>query len=80
VRKVSVREARAELAALLDAVVAGEDVVITRRGKPVARLTLVEPARPDEIAFPSRRAMRDRMPPSKMSSTQVIRQLRDERG
>lgn len=38
-RSLSVAEAKAQLSALLDAVEAGEDVQITRRGKPVARLT-----------------------------------------
>ncbi|MEX1323632.1 MAG: type II toxin-antitoxin system prevent-host-death family antitoxin [Synechococcaceae cyanobacterium] len=31
-------QAKAELSALLDAVAAGDEVVITRRGTPVARL------------------------------------------
>lgn len=35
---VSVREARARLAALLDSVAKGEEVVILRRGEEVARL------------------------------------------
>jgi antitoxin (DNA-binding transcriptional repressor) of toxin-antitoxin stability system len=37
-RRVGVAEAKAQLSALLDAVEAGEEVVITRRGQPVARL------------------------------------------
>lgn len=36
--KVTVREARARLRELLDRVAAGEEVVLTRRGKEVARL------------------------------------------
>lgn len=38
VQIVSVAEAKAHLSALLDAVQAGEEIVITRRGQPVARL------------------------------------------
>ena len=38
-RSLSVAQAKAQLSALLDAVEAGEDVEITRRGVPVARLT-----------------------------------------
>jgi antitoxin (DNA-binding transcriptional repressor) of toxin-antitoxin stability system len=34
-RRVGVAEAKAQLSALLDAVEAGEEVVITRRGQPV---------------------------------------------
>jgi prevent-host-death family protein len=40
-RTLSVAQAKAQLSALLDAVESGEDVEITRRGVPVARLTRV---------------------------------------
>ena len=36
--EIDAREAANEFAALLDAVARGEDVTITRRGKPVAKL------------------------------------------
>lgn len=42
---VSVAEAKAKLSEILDRVIAGEDVIITRRGKEVAKLTLPQ-ARP----------------------------------
>lgn len=48
-QEVNVREARRRLAALLDAVEAGDEVVITRRGKQVARLL---PAEPPPKQFP----------------------------
>lgn len=37
--KVNVREAKAQSSHLLDAALAGEDVVIAKAGKPVVRLT-----------------------------------------
>ena len=37
--KVNVQEAKAQLSRLLDAALAGEDVVIAKAGKPVVRLT-----------------------------------------
>jgi len=43
-RSFSVAQAKAQLSALLDAVEAGEDVEITRRGRAVARLTAPEQA------------------------------------
>jgi prevent-host-death family protein len=43
-RTVSAREANQGFSKLLQSVVDGEEVVITRRGKPVARLAPVEPA------------------------------------
>lgn len=36
--KISVKEARSSLSALLDRVAAGEEVILLRRGKEVARL------------------------------------------
>lgn len=40
---VSVYDAKTHLSRLLDAVEAGEEVVITRNGRPVARLVRAEP-------------------------------------
>ncbi len=42
---VSVADAKARLSEILDRVEAGEEVVITRRGKPVARLTPETPSK-----------------------------------
>lgn len=46
-RTVSARDANQGFLKLLQAVVEGEEVVITRRGKAVARLTLIETAAAD---------------------------------
>jgi prevent-host-death family protein len=46
-RTVSAREANQAFSKLLQAVVEGEEVVITRRGKPVARLAPIENAARD---------------------------------
>jgi prevent-host-death family protein len=48
---VSIAEAKARLSILLDAVQAGEEVVITRRGQPVARLQAERPVQPDFSVF-----------------------------
>lgn len=46
-REVGVLEAKTNLSALLDSVErGGEDVLITRHGKPVARLSAAQPAEP----------------------------------
>ena len=42
-RKVALAQAKAQLSALLDAIEAGEEVVITRRGQPVARMVREHP-------------------------------------
>ena len=42
---VSINAAQNDLSSLIDQAAAGEDVVISRSGKPVARLVAVQPAR-----------------------------------
>lgn len=42
---VSVYNARAEFSRLIERALAGEDIVITRRGKPAVRLVPIEPSR-----------------------------------
>ena len=48
---VSVAEAKSHLSALLDAVQAGEEIIITRRGKVIARLQPERPNTPDFSTF-----------------------------
>jgi prevent-host-death family protein len=43
---VSVNNARAEFSRLIDRALAGEEIVVTRRGKPAVRLVPVEEAPP----------------------------------
>jgi prevent-host-death family protein len=60
VRTAGVREARQNLSALLDDVRKGREVVITERGRPVAKL--VPPDRPRGKAVPNLAAFRRTMP------------------
>jgi prevent-host-death family protein len=53
-RTAGVREARQALSQLLEDVQKGREIVITDRGRPVARLVPVRPARP----FPDLRKLR----------------------
>jgi prevent-host-death family protein len=57
-RTAGVREARQNLTDLLDDVRKGREVVITDRGRPVARLAPVEHRRPFPDLAPVRRAFR----------------------
>ncbi len=57
-RKAGVREARQHLTDLLDDVKKGREVVITDRGRPVARLSPVERQRPFPDLARVRRAFR----------------------
>ena len=78
-QKVSVREARQNIGRLLKAVSAGEKVIITRRGKPIAKLVLID-KNDEALRFPDRREFRSNLPSSKQPSFQMIREMRDERG
>ncbi|MEJ7797287.1 MAG: type II toxin-antitoxin system prevent-host-death family antitoxin [Solirubrobacteraceae bacterium] len=56
-RSFPVHEAKAKLSAVLRLVETGEDVVITRAGEPVARLTAINarPKTPEQLGFGSMR-------------------------
>ena len=70
--------AEAHLSELLDRVEKGEAIVITRCGRPVARLIPIEPTK-KPIDFKSLEEFRKTMPPwSGVSSADLIRQIRDE--
>jgi prevent-host-death family protein len=74
-RSVNVSETRENLAQLLDAVEAGEEVVIMRRDRPVARLVPMDkPMAP----FLDRSRLRNELPPMKTTAAQAVRALRDE--
>jgi prevent-host-death family protein len=59
-RTAGVREARQNLSVLLDEVKKGREVVITERGRPVAKL--VPPDRPRGAGVPDLARFRRRMP------------------
>jgi len=74
---VSLAQAKARLSEVLDRVEAGEEVVITRRGRAVARVESVsKPLQP--IAFDELAALRAKLPKATTSSVELIRQLRNE--
>jgi prevent-host-death family protein len=75
--QVTVAEAKAQLSSLLDAVEAGEAVVITRRGKPIAEL--VPRCRVHDL-LPQLSALRASLPEQPTSGVDTIRALRDGTG
>ena len=75
---VSVAKAKARLSEILAEVECGGEVVITRRGHPVARLSPVKYAK-KAIDFAALDALRARQPLSRVSSVQLIRKMRDEK-
>lgn len=72
---VTEADAKARLSDLLDQVAAGEEMVITRRGQPVARLSQVE--KPKE-AVKSLAGFRARMPRWRKPSADLLRETREE--
>lgn len=76
-KTVSLAHAKAHLSELLNGVEAGEAVVVTRHGKPVAQITPVQPAK-KPIPFEELARIRESMPYQTVSSLEILRQLRDE--
>lgn len=75
----SVAEAKNNLPRLLDRMLAGEAVTITRRGKPIARLEPAEPPAPTGGAVDLEWFQRVRVKPTNpINSVDLIRQMRDE--
>jgi prevent-host-death family protein len=72
---VSLAHAKAHLSDLLDKVESGEQVIITRHGRPVARLSAA-----DRKPSPLRplKAFRATMPRWRKASAVLLRKIRDE--
>ncbi len=79
-QKINAKEVRRSISRLLDLVKAGEEIVILRRGRPVARMSRVEEEEEKPVRFPDHSALRSRLPPMKQGSASLIRDMRDERG
>lgn len=73
---VSLAEAKARLSELIDRVEAGESIDITRRGKPVARLTAASPPR-RSVDLAALRALTATMPPQSPGAGDLVRSMRD---
>ena len=73
---MSLAHAKAHLSELLNTVESGQEVVITRHGRPVAR---VLPASPVKRTLPLERLakLRQQFPAREGSSAELLRELRD---
>jgi prevent-host-death family protein len=74
-KTLTIREIRSALPHLDEIVAEAGEVVITRRGRPLARIVPVRP----RGGMPSRAALRASMPKMKVPSEVLIRQDRDSR-
>ena len=78
-RSVNLAEAKAGLSALLDAVEAGEEVVITRRGRSVARLIRESDSDAESSDWVARlRRFHAHQPGPAGSAVELLRELRDQ--
>ena len=73
---VSLVEAKARLSELLDKVESGEEIVITRYGKPVAHIRQVVSSK-KPLPLERLAAFRARMPRWRKASAKLLREMRD---
>ncbi len=74
---VNLAQAKAHLSELLDKVEAGEEIVVTRHGRAVARILSASRAR-QPLPLEDLAAFRATMPPLRRSSAELLREVRDE--
>lgn len=74
---ISLADAKARLSELIDRVEAGDTVDITRRGKPVARLTAVSAPR-KAVDAALLRSVTATMPPQTQTAADLVRSMRDD--
>ncbi|TPI20519.1 type II toxin-antitoxin system Phd/YefM family antitoxin [Mesorhizobium sp. B3-1-3] len=73
---INLADAKAHLSELVDRVEAGDSIDITRRGKPVARLTaVVGPRKPIDIAL--LRSLTAAMSAQSQGAADLVRSMRD---
>ena len=74
---VNLAQAKARLSELLDKVEAGQEVVITRRGKAVAHLSsAIGPKKP--LSLEELAGFRASMPPLRRPAAELLREARDK--
>ncbi|WP_398475221.1 type II toxin-antitoxin system Phd/YefM family antitoxin [Tardiphaga sp.] len=73
---VNLADAKAHLSELVDRVEAGDSIEITRRGKPVARLTTVATPR-KAIDMALLQSVTANMPPQTQTAADLVRSMRD---
>jgi len=74
---VTLATAKAHLSELADRAERGEEIVITKRGRPVAMLTPLQSAKkPIDVA--AARAFLATLPPQAESAADLVRRMRDE--
>jgi prevent-host-death family protein len=73
---INLADAKAHLSELIDRVEAGDSINITRRGRPVARLTAATTPR-KRIDAAQLRSLTTTMPPQAEAAADLVRSMRD---
>lgn len=74
---ISLADAKARLSELVDRVEAGDSIDITRRGKPVARLTAATtPRKPIDLTL--LQSLTAMMPPQSQRAADLVRSMRED--
>jgi prevent-host-death family protein len=74
---ISIAHAKAHLSELLKRVERGEEIIIERHGKPVARLT-AEPAKKEPLDIEALKRHLANMPKSDTPAGETVRKMRDD--
>lgn len=74
-KTISIADTKAHLSELLARIEGGEEIVITRRGKPIARLS---PIRQPRGPITSLAEFRRTLPHQNIPASEVLRRLREE--
>jgi prevent-host-death family protein len=74
---INLADAKAHLSELVDRVESGDSIDITRRGKPVARLTAVAKPR-KRIDATLLQSLTATMPPQAKNAADLVRSMRDD--
>lgn len=73
---INLADAKAHLSRLVEQVEAGDSIDITRRGKPVARLTsVIKPRKPIDASMLN--AVTESTPPQRETAADLVRSMRD---
>lgn len=75
-KTVTVAEAKARLSELLNRIEHGDEIVVTRRGRPIARLTPIRGGKKQPIVGLS--AFREQIARANVAATEALLQLRKE--
>jgi len=73
---INLADAKTHLSELIDRVEAGDSIVITRRGKPVAQLTAVTKPR-KRVDAALLQSLTETMPPQPQDAASLVRLMRD---